>query len=403
MAEMIAVIEQVPRRPRSTRAVENDQRILDAAVSLVERGGVDELSLRDVATAVGFTHGALYSRYDNVAELLVDLWQRRLGSEIKRLVEAATSIGGRTPEQGDDIWLSEPSGARRAAVELCLVADRIDELAEVIPRDVEQWMTASGLIGRGGQTDVVSLGHFCMLVGHSVVSPVHQFHAGDVLTSLQWVQLGQEPPFDGPAPEAWLPRPVEFATGDAVRDAVLRSCVSVVARSGLGRATLKRIARAAGCVPSSIYNWYDSREELLYDMVRLGIEFASVPQGDSSFGGVGAGPSLARGWAEPSAHLRRRLHLEMYLAGKHDERLAEVIDSVLSEQFALVAAELAPSSTEQQHVAIAMLRDGNVIASGISVLADLVPGLHLVDWRPYSGSMIRGAFRSAGARRDQRQ
>lgn len=389
----------VPRRARTSRAVENDERILDAAICLVVSQGVDRLSLRDVAAAVELTHGALYSRYDNVAELLVDLWQRRLSGEVTQLVAAAAATGTSIPAADDPVWMCEPLSAQRAAVELCLVAERIDELAEVIPRDLERALALHGLIGPDIAPDAVGIGHFCALLGRTIVSPAHGFRPADVTVAAKWLARGLDPGFDGPPPEPWPPRPISFETGDAARDTVLLACASVVARSGMIRATLKRIGRAAGCVPSTIYAWYDSREELMYDVVRQGIQFATVPVGEVVFGGVDAGPSLAAGWADPAARVRRRLPLEMYLAAMHDSRLATVLDQVLSEQLVKVAVGLGLTVPDEQRLALVMLRHGNVIASGVSALADMVPGLHQVDWRPYSGAILRGAFRAAAPER----
>src|SRR5271168_1094263 len=66
------------QRTRSARAVANDAAIREAAVSEVLRVGVDHVSLRDVGHRAGLTHGATYARYEDVDELLVDLWNSEL-------------------------------------------------------------------------------------------------------------------------------------------------------------------------------------------------------------------------------------------------------------------------------------------------------------------------------------
>src|ERR1019366_9810828 len=62
------------QRTRSARAVANDEAIREAGVAEVLRVGVDHVSLRDVGHRAGLTHGATYARYEDVDELLVDLW-----------------------------------------------------------------------------------------------------------------------------------------------------------------------------------------------------------------------------------------------------------------------------------------------------------------------------------------
>src|SRR5271170_7740226 len=68
------------QRTRSARAVANDAAIREAAVSEVLRVGVDHVSLRDVGHQAGLTHGATYARYEDVDELLVDLWNSVLSA-----------------------------------------------------------------------------------------------------------------------------------------------------------------------------------------------------------------------------------------------------------------------------------------------------------------------------------
>src|ERR1700683_1141944 len=66
------------QRTRSARALTNDAAIPDAAIGEVLRVGVDHVSLRDVGHRAGLTHGATYARYEDVDELLVDLWNSTL-------------------------------------------------------------------------------------------------------------------------------------------------------------------------------------------------------------------------------------------------------------------------------------------------------------------------------------
>src|ERR1700689_4450565 len=66
------------QRTRTARAIANDAAIRDAAINEILRVGVDRVSLRDVGKHAGLTHGATYARYEDVNELLVDLWESKL-------------------------------------------------------------------------------------------------------------------------------------------------------------------------------------------------------------------------------------------------------------------------------------------------------------------------------------
>src|SRR5271154_3562428 len=76
-------------RRRSTRALINDAAIRDAAIELVLSEGIDAISFRDVGRIAGLTHGALYARFEDVEELLVDLWGEVLSHRAIALFQAA--------------------------------------------------------------------------------------------------------------------------------------------------------------------------------------------------------------------------------------------------------------------------------------------------------------------------
>jgi AcrR family transcriptional regulator len=65
---------------RNARAAANDVAIAAAAVGEILRVGVDRVSLREVAQRAGLTHGATYARYEDVNELLIDLWNSKISS-----------------------------------------------------------------------------------------------------------------------------------------------------------------------------------------------------------------------------------------------------------------------------------------------------------------------------------
>ena len=76
-------------RPRSSRALTNDAAIREAAIKLILSTGIDAISFRDVGRMAGLTHGALYARFEDVEELLVDLWNEVLSQRAIAMFEAA--------------------------------------------------------------------------------------------------------------------------------------------------------------------------------------------------------------------------------------------------------------------------------------------------------------------------
>jgi AcrR family transcriptional regulator len=75
---LLVVPQETERTPRERRHDGNLRRILDTAMSMVEEGGFDALSLHKLAEAVDYTPGALYRYFGSKDALLARLVERIL-------------------------------------------------------------------------------------------------------------------------------------------------------------------------------------------------------------------------------------------------------------------------------------------------------------------------------------
>lgn len=76
------------RRPtRRDRRAETRSRLLDAASTLFTRQGIQATTLEQIATAAGFTRGAVYSNYTDKDDLVVALLDRRVERSIAEVEE----------------------------------------------------------------------------------------------------------------------------------------------------------------------------------------------------------------------------------------------------------------------------------------------------------------------------
>ena len=75
--------------PRARRRAENHQRILSVAMDMVIEGGLDALSVNQLAKRIDFTPGALYRYFDSKEALLSALTTEILGTLRTKLAEAA--------------------------------------------------------------------------------------------------------------------------------------------------------------------------------------------------------------------------------------------------------------------------------------------------------------------------
>ena len=255
-----------PRR-RSDRAIRNDGLLVGAAVEAIVDRGVDHVAVRDVASRAGLTTGALYGRFDGVGDLLAEAWAERCGPAFEAVVMLARAVADDGPEAGPIGLVEHPAPELLAASELAVASSRVGELADVVPRDVRRWMRTAGLV-----EDPRAIGILGYLLGTVLYGAVDPQVRADVPTVLRWLYDGRAAAVAGPdpAPDPVLPVPLAFYGDDPVRDRLLDAAVQVAARSGIQHATLKRIARVAGCAPSFVYSRYDSRDALYADVVEIG-------------------------------------------------------------------------------------------------------------------------------------
>ena len=236
------------RRTRSDRALRNDELIWNAAAAAVVDLGIDRVVARDIARRSCLTTGALYGRYDSMADLFADLWLNRGGPAMRRLVSTAARLAdeGLTATVEPGLW--EGAADLRLAGELCILAGRVGELADVVPRDMRAWLVEFGLDRDGGAAGMLGL-----LLGTALYSPVDVRFWPEVRQLLRWFDAGRVCTWSDPEPEPVPPVPIDFDDGDEGRALLLRAASQVAARSGVHHATLKRIGRVAGHVPSFVY------------------------------------------------------------------------------------------------------------------------------------------------------
>jgi AcrR family transcriptional regulator len=254
------------QRARSARALANDLAIREAAIQSILKGGVDRLSLRDVGQQAGLTHGATYARYEDVDELLVDLWNSTLVHRALAMYEL--SVAAATEPSVESVgavfeYLRDARAADVAAVHVLLVARRIPILHEEVEPFIQDYLDAKG--PGSDATRARSLIVFGLLIVH--VFGVQQFERqGEYLATIEKLILAtlKFDPADVAAvalhnaDDRTIPPP-----GENLKSQLAYATFGVVAKSGYVRATITRIARRAECSPGAIYKLYPSKEDLV--------------------------------------------------------------------------------------------------------------------------------------------
>lgn len=267
-------------RSRAERVEANDRALRDAAMAITVEAGWEAVTFTGVAKRAGLTVGAVYGRAENTAELAVDLWQHVAGpwfeDAVDRIIAAGEAGNQKAMEDALARWESAP--VMSTVVFELLVASHFDpDMSEVIASDARRVLTtridpqaptASSQHRAAAVTLTLSFafGRAIALRGGSHQSALthHQTRVQtDMFAAEQFV--GTLPT---PRPLCWM-RPLDDL--DQTHRAVLRGTLDVVGRVGYKRATIARIARAAGVPRGSLLSRYKSKAQLVADAVRQGL------------------------------------------------------------------------------------------------------------------------------------
>lgn len=286
-------------RRRTEAVAANDVAIRGSVASIILSSGWDALTFTGVAKGAGLTVGAVYARAETSVELGIDLWEQSLSSwlsaAVADLVRSAIADDGAGVLTQLQRWERDLSAA--LSVEMLIAALFDDDLAEVIAPDARRILEGDGNERSGDELRAaarVLLTSFAL--GRAIAQRAQaklprigpregrtlaaQFHA-----TAEFVELPASPPL------RWV-RAMDDV--DPHHADVLRASIDVVGRVGYRRATIARIARAAGVPRGTVMRGLKTKAALVAEAARL----ALIPPGEvwSQYADVVAsqGPLMAR-------------------------------------------------------------------------------------------------------------
>jgi len=276
------------------------------------------------------------------------------------------------------------------AVEMCLLAHRIPELNEIIPDTVRRWFQELDLSPVGATVDRnVDLVLLSGALGQVVMQPFAAALLPDPVRAVTLLEgVATEIPGPPPPPLAASQR-LAFERDDPIRNDLLLAAQTVLARSGVHRATLTRIGRVARLAPATVYGHYANREELIFDILRIAQRSNyDVEARLEAFGGLDGMAAGLSGWLQPEALVRRRLNQETLVAAWHDERIGGVY---VEEELAAIGRVIASFPAGLLPVeALEFLQRVSLLAiNGSAVLVEVLPEMADFDWRPAIDLMLR--------------
>jgi AcrR family transcriptional regulator len=322
-------------RRRSTRALNNDAAIRDAAVELVLRDGIDAISFRDVGKIAGLTHGALYARFEDVEELLVDLWDEVLCHRATAVFETAIAAAAHPSETTVGAlfeYVRAATTTDTAMVQVLLSSRRFLILREEVDTFIHDDLESnSGDVTRECQSRALLL--FALVLVQILQNTLFGSNDDDDLNFLQSIVL------DALKVDAESVMPVALSEpndriiplpNNDLRSQLAYHTFSAVGKSGYTRATISRISRRSNCSPGAIYKLYPSKEDLVIAATRKIMEAPWITIAAlADILEVGVLAQLLYSAASAQNDVRKSFTLEIAMASGHSEKIRAAVETQL--------------------------------------------------------------------------
>jgi AcrR family transcriptional regulator len=387
------------QRTRSARAIANDTAIRDAAISEVLRVGVDHVSLRDVGHHAGLTHGATYARYEDVDELLVDLWNSVLAKRATAIFDLSMTAAEAPSVKSVGAlfdFIRDTTPADVASVHLLLTARRIPTLHEEVEpfikthfeSDSNSSEQARAIFTRGLTLFAMTM---MQIFADSQFGWDRDYQA--VLEKLLIETLEVDPADVKPVTLREADDRIIMAPGDDLKAQLAYATFGVVGKSGYTRATISRIARRANCSPGAIYKLYPSKEDLViaafHDIMRARwmnfTNFVDILE-------EGSLTQLLYSSASGHNSVRQSFTLETALAAAHSDKLRDAVLGQIGELESVVP--LLDNVSDEERVRLRyMIRSIVFVTVGINFLSTVTNVTQRVDFNQFGEPFRRALLR----------
>lgn len=386
---------------QSEKSRQTDLKVAHSAAKAIRTVGVDQMALTRVAADAGFSSGVIYARCDDRSELVVLAWEKSfwpmLSEIMTLLIDAVMSQSSHNIEKISELFqrATAPDAVPDlgSAMEIIVSSRRDEVIAEVIQRDIAGLLDDFGVgpstDGANRQAAVCAIS---TLFGAALLNSVY--------TSVTIAPIDPTALFElfshsiktatkpsrksGPTKKA---TPYEFpSTHDDIRDALISASEYVIARSGVHRATVSRIARRAGVSVGAIYGLYENKDSLVSDCLDVlfppqsiqdAKDWARVFSADNQRDMV---TEILTSYMSASFRQWRQFRLECLIAARHSTEIAHQLGTYASQARSMI---LEAASRAPQHATIRPETGMSARASviGLSMLEIVDPTIQLLDWR----------------------
>lgn len=386
---------------QSEKSRQTDLKVASSAARAVRTVGVDQMALTRVAADAGFSSGAIYARCDDRSELVVLAWEKSFWpmlSEILTLVtddvlaKRTTNIDkirhlfftASTPDAVPDIG---------SAMEVIIASRRDEVIGEVVQRDIAGLLDDRGV---GPSTDGADrqavVAAISTIFGAAILNSAYGADAQaaiDPTPLLENFSRAVQSPTKPSSKNTLLPvkAPYQFpSTFDEIRDALIASSEYVIARSGVHRATVSRIARRAGVSVGAIYGLYENKDSLVSDCLEVlfppqsksdAEDWAKVFTAQDQRAEI---TNILTNYMSPSNEQWRRFRLECLVASRHSAMISQqLLGYAMAARRTIEAAAAKAPETAPIRTKTGMSARASVI--GLSIMEIVDPTIAQLDWR----------------------
>ncbi|MFM8825907.1 MAG: TetR/AcrR family transcriptional regulator [Actinomycetota bacterium] len=376
---------------QTERSRQTDLRVAASAANAVRRDGIDQLALTRVAADAGYSSGVIYARCDDRSELMVLAWQKSFWPSLREVLDAAfraaTDRDAAAVDAAVDLWAERCNGASvpdiGSAAEVIAASRRDEVLAEVVHHDINELLSCFGAgPGTTGAVRELLLLTAATLVGsallNSSVGPASEAII-DPRHLLRAFIAGEEQSTPARSAQAQPAAAERIRTGDDVRDALIDATEYVIARSGVHRATVSRIARRAGVSVGAIYGLYENKESLVTDCVSI-IHPPQARRDTEAWAGLGSATDFRAGmsanlraYLSPGLRQWRLFRIELLVAARHAPGLSRLLDEYGHDEMDELATRFRAPLLQS------VPARGTIV--GLALLETVDPTVSALEWR----------------------
>ena len=386
---------------QSEKSRQTDLKVALSAAKAVRCVGVDQMALTRVAADAGFSSGVIYARCDDRSELVVLAWEKTfwpmLSEMMSLLIEAVLSKSSANIAKLSELFqaATAPDAVPDlgSAMEIIVLSRRDEVIGEVVQRDIagllEDFGVGPATDGADRQASVAAVSTlFGAALLNSVwntvtISPIDptvlfELFSNSIKTATK--------PTRQPGPIRNTSPYVFPSTNDDIRDALIAASEYVIARSGVHRATVSRIARRAGVSVGAIYSLYENKDSLVEDCLEVlfppqsiqdAKDWAQVFTADDQRAMV---TEILRNYMSPSYKQWRQFRLECLIAARHSPDIAQQL-GVYAAQARNMILDAASRAPQQATIRLDTGMSARASVIGLSMMEIVDPSIQQLDWR----------------------